>query len=868
MASLLAWADARGAGQVVLPDTGFVVPFTDTLTAGNLPDTVIVDTLQPGRSDNALDHKVDYDARDSVLFDFNRQKVYLYGDAVIVYDIITLKAAYIEIDFEKNEVYATGMPDSTGKVTGVPVFTQGDQTFKSKTIRYNYKSGKGFINNVVTEDGYGFLLGKSVKKMPDDVVNIARGSYTTCNNEDHPHFEFRYNKSKVIPKKRIVTGPAYLTIEGVPTPLLIPFGWFPNKQGQRSGIVIPTYGESKNRGFYFENGGYYVGISDMFDFQILGDIYTLGSWAVKPSFRYKKRYKYFGSANFTYAHNITGVKETPSYSKKKDFSIRWSHKQDPKARPRSNFSADVNIVSSTYNIYNPTSTQDYLSNTFRSSVAYQTSFANRYFLTLNASHDQNTLTHIVNVTLPELTFSVNRFNPFAAKNRVGKVRWYENITATYNMNARNSASSADSTFFSTTTLKNMQNGIRHSMPISSPVKLLKYFNWTNSLTLNDRMYFRSVSKAWSNDTIFQGNDTIVGYLQKDTIPGFNNIFDFSFSSSLSTKIYGLLQFGNKFPVRAIRHVLTPSVSFTFMPDFSTDFWGYYDSYVDGAGKEVVYSRYEGALYGFPSQGRTGRVGFSFANNLEMKVRSRKDTITGFKKTNLIDNFTVNFSYDFARDSLRWSPLSLSGRTRLFKNLDLSYRSEFDPYILDSTGTRNLNQTEWSVNRRLMRLKNTNWAVSLNWRLSSNDFKKKEEPPKTTQQGTEAEREEIELYPEQFIDWSIPWDLNISYSFNYNVVHRYPGYVHERNEKIVQTLGLSGNVSITQKWKVGFITGWDFESKDISYTSISIYRDLHCWEMRFNWIPTGYRQSWNFSINAKASILQDLKLNKKKDFRDF
>jgi len=856
-------------------------PVPDTIEYP-LGDTIVVDSLDGSATGDALEHQVVYNAVDSTVLDMVNNKVFLYGEAVINYDDINLQAAYIEIDFNKNEVYATSLPDSIGEPIGRPVFKQEDQTFKSEVMRYNFKSKKGFISNVITEDGSGYLHGKTVKKMGDDVVNISKGSYTTCSDESHPHFEFRYNKSKVVPKKRIVTGPAYLVVEDVPTPLMIPFGWFPNKQGQRSGIILPTYGESKDRGFYFEGMGYYQYINDYLDFKITGDIYTLGSWAVKPSMRYKKKYKYTGSANFTYAINVTGVKDAPDYSRKRDFSIRWNHRQDAKARPRSTFSADVNIVSSTLNRYNPTTTQDYLSNTFRSSIAYQTNFGGKYFLTINAAHDQNTLTKIVNVTLPELTFSVNRFNPINSKKRIGPAKWYNNISMNYNLNSKNTVTAPDSVILTSEALNLMKNGIKHSMPINSPIKLLKFINWTNSINLNDRMYFESYRKYWSNDTIFEDSDTIVGYIVKDTLKGFNNIFDYSFSSSLSTKIYGMIQFGKNFPVNAIRHVFTPTVSFSYRPDFSTDFWNYYDSYIDQDGEEVKYSKYEGALYGGPPSGKSGLISFSFANNLEMKIRSRKDSITGTKKMGLIDNFSINFSYDMAKDSLNWSPLSLSGRTRLFKNFDISYRSEFDPYILDSTGTKNLAQTEWSVNRRLLRLKQTNWSLSLNYRLNSKDFGKKDDKktpsgivemenelsgPEIKTNENEAELEDIYQNPDQYIDWSIPWDLNVSYSFNYTAVRRYEDYILDRTEKIVQTLGLSGNLSITPKWKIGFMTGWDFEANDLSYTSISIYRDLHCWEMRFNWIPKGYQQSWNFTINAKASLLQDMKLNKKKDFRD-
>lgn len=878
--SILVFLCGTLAGKIYAsasPDAPFFQSEPDTLIS-MLPDTLGVDSLGvKAHSEDALDSKVEYTSADSIEFDLVNKKVFMFGNAEINYEDINLQAAYIEISFEKNEIYAAGITDSTGKEIGLPVFKQADQEFKSHIMRYNYKTKKGMIHNVLTEDGSGFLHGETVKKMGNDEVNISKGWYTTCENEEHPHFAFRYSKSKVIPNKRIVTGPAFLVVEDVPTPLAIPFGWFPTKKGHRSGLVLPTYGESKDRGFYFEGGGYYVYINDHLDFKVLGDIFTNGSWAVRPSFRYKTRYKYSGSANFTYAINITGIKEAPDYSRKRDFKIQWTHRQDPKARPKSTFSADVNIMSSTVNRYNPSTATDYLSNTFRSSIAYQTNFAGKYFLTINAAHDQNTNTKIVNVTLPELTFSVNRFNPFVSKKKVGPNKWYHNINMNYNLNGKATVTAADSVILTPAALDLIKSGIKHSMPISSPVKLLKYFNWTNSVNLTDRMYFESYRKYWSNDTIFENGDTIVGYVVKDTLNGFNNLFDYSFSSSVSTKVYGIVQFGKNFPVQAIRHVFTPTVSFSFRPDFGSESWGYYDTYIDDEGNEIKYSKYEGMVYGAPSSGRSGLVSFTFANNLEMKIKSRKDTVTGMKKMGLIDNFTINFSYDMAKDSLNWSPLSLSGRVRLFKNFDISYNSSFDPYILDSTGTRNLHQTEWSVNHKLFRLEHTNWSLGLNWRVNSKDLGKQAdnaaaapgpgiENPEALP-GTKEEVEEVIMNPDDYIDWAIPWDLTFSYKFNYNVVHNYPDYVYERKETIVQTLGVSGNVSITPKWKIGVMTGWDFEANDLSYTSISIYRDLHCWEMRFNWIPTGYQQSWNFTINAKASLLQDMKLNKKKDFRD-
>jgi lipopolysaccharide assembly outer membrane protein LptD (OstA) len=847
--------------------------YTDTIKTG-ISYALRKDTLASRGETNAVTSKVKYGSADSIRMDLQEQKVFLYGDAKIDYEDISLEADYVEINFKDNVVFATGLPDSTGKLAGLPVFKQGDQSFKSREMRYNFKTKKGIITDVFTQDAQGYLHGKTVKRLSNEEINISHGSYTTCDLEENPHYEFRYNKSKVVPNKRIVTGPAYLVVENVPTPLFIPFGWFPAKTGQRSGIVVPTYGESTNRGFYLESGGYYWAINNYLDFQILGDVYSKGSWALKPGIRYRSRYHFDGSFNFSYAINILGVKETPNYSRTRDFSVRWSHRQDPKARPLSTFSADVNIVSQTFNKFNPVSTEDYLSNTFRSSIAYQTSFGGLVFLTLNASQDQNTNTHILTVTLPEINLSVNRFYPFRSKNKVGRLKWYDNITMNYNMNARNTVTTADSLFFKESTLKALQNGIKHTVPVSSSIKLLKFFNWTNSLNFQDRMYFQSYMQHWSPDTLITGTDTIVGYPVTDTVPGFNNVFDFSFSSGLTTKIYGIFRFGPKSPINAIRHVLTPTISFSYTPNFGSPFWGYYDSYTDGTGKEITYSKYNGAMYGSPPGQQSGRLGVNLANNLEMKVRSRKDTITGVKKIVLIDNFTISFYYDFAKDSLNWSPLILSGRTKLFKSLDITYRSEFDPYILDSTGTKNLNKFEWDVNKRLLRLDQTNWNITLTWSLRSTDVgknKNKPQVPNTPAQlskGTEAEIEEIKRNPSEFIDWKIPWDVSLNYSFNYTAVRRYPDYQLQRDETIVQSLGLNGNVSITPKWKVGFVTGWDFVNNELTYTSLSIYRDLHCWEMRFNWVPMGFRKSWNFSINAKASLLQDLKLTKKKDFRDY
>jgi len=866
--------------EIIVPDT---LGLNDSaMVSGEIMDPDSIGDGEdegPKVSPNALKYRVEFASQDSLHFDMKDQKVFMYQEANIKYDDINLKANYVEMDFSKTEVYASGVPDSTGADKGQPIFLQGDSEFRSKTMRYNYETKKGLIRNVMTQDGEGTIRGDVVKKMPNNETNISGGSYSTCPSCENRDYEFRYFKSKVIPDKRIVTGPAYLVIEDVPTPLFLPFGFFPIKKGQHSGIILPTWGESASRGFYFENGGYYWAINDYIDFKIVGDIYTLGSWAVKPSTRYKKKYKYSGSFDFTYAINITGEKGTPDYVKDRDYQIRWRHQQDAKARPNSKFTANVNVRSRKSNYYNPTTAQDYLSNTFQSSIAYQTSFAGKYHLTLNGSHSQSTQTGLMTLTLPEVSFNVNRMYPFRKKNRTGKARWYEEISINYTANLKNTVTIEDSLLFEPETWDQVQNGLKHSIPISSSIKLLKYLTWTNAISITDRMYIRTIEKNWVDDTLFSGNDTIVGYVKKDTIDGFKNAIDGSFSSSISTRIYGMFQFGKNFPVNAIRHVMTPSVSFTFTPDFGDPSWGYYKSYYDPSlARDVDYSIFEDGIYGSPPGHKSGRVNFSLSNNLEMKVRSRKDTITGTKKVKLIDNFAISTSYDLAKDSLNWSRLRMSGRSTIFKGFDIRYSGVWDPYILDSTGSHNLNQTEWSVNRRLLRLDQTSWNFSANLRLNPEFFKKKDGKSKSREDELKEMAEDNNLSDEfesiynnydDYIDWDIKWNLNITYNFAYTTTYNYYNQVNrEKNEKLVQTLGISGDFNVTPKWKLGFRTGWDFEAAELSYTSINIYRDLHCFEMRFNWIPIGGRQSWNFALNIKASMLQDLKLQRKKDFRDF
>ncbi|GMT45040.1 MAG: hypothetical protein IEMM0006_0872 [bacterium] len=875
-------ADASGLSAASAYET--FLPLADTLQKAD--STSRVDSVKPAPPMN-LEFDLVRHAEDSIVQDLANRKVYLYGKAEVTYGNIDLKAAFIRVDFNNNTVFARGVKDSTGKIVGKPVFKQGNESFKTSDITYNFVSKKGIIHDVRTKQGQGFLHSSIVKRMPDNSINVKNGYFTTCASQP-PDYEFKFGKARVIPQKLIITGPVYMEIEGVPVPLVLPFGIFPNNPKRQSGFIVPTYGESVNRGFYLEGGGFFWAASDHFTLKVTGDIYTGGSWKVAPVLTYRKRYKYSGSVALAVAQNIINTKGDPDYSKTSDFRIRWTYNQDPKARPNSTFSANVNILTSNFVKYNTVNVNTYLSNDFQSSIAYQTNWAGKYFLTMSASQRQNTKTHIINVTLPELTFTVNRFYPFRKKNGISKSA-FDGLSISYTMKAQNTINTTDSMLFKPVTFsRDMENGIEHIIPVNLPLKVFKYLTLSTSVNFTDRMYFKSLRKYWVDTSATSG------YVAIDTIPGFNNLFDFSVSTSLSTKIYGMLRFKKGF-LRAVRHVMTPSVGFAYVPDFGNEKWGYTGRYFNRLGNPITYSKYEGFIYGAPGTQKVGNINFSLANSLEIKVRSRKDTVTGLKKIPLIQNFSISGNYNFTRDSLRMSNLFLSGRTTLWKGLTVQYSSILYPYAVDSSGNE-INKTEWQVNHRLFRMDNSSWNVGFSFKLSDKDFKKgkkkneKKPEEKKIPAGTpESEANDILNHPENYVNWGVSWSLSLSYHFTYTNAKDYMNQLwvspntllqtfNERLEprnvtgwtsrrKLIQTLGFSGQVNITPNWKFTFRSGWDFTNKQLSYTSVNLYRNLHCWEMRFSWIPIGPRKSWNFTINVKASILKDLKLTKKKDFRD-
>lgn len=816
------------------------------------------DSANNSSSKDFLETKV-IRSSDSSTLNMRRQKAYLYGNANVSYGNINLTSAYMEIDFQKRTVYATGLIDSSGKEYGKPVFKEGETTFSAEKIIYNFETKQGLVYNVITQEGEGYLHGTTVKKLENDAMFIKDGWFTTCNNPEHPHFAFKFGKAKVIPDDKIVTGPVYLMIEDIPTPLALPFGWFPNMSKRRSGIVIPSINQKTGIGFGLESGGYYWYINDNLDLKLTGDIFTRGSWALQGASRYAKRYSYNGNVQLSYAKNIKGDEGTSSYYNESNYRIFWQHQQDVKARPNSSFSANVNIQSSNYQKFNSVTTTDYLTTSYSSSVSYSTKLSSKLNLSANLGYTQNTSTKTITLSLPKISLSSTQIYPFRRKTVVGSLKWYENIYISYTMNTENKITSTDSTIFSEPIYPKMKYGMKHTIPIKSSVKLFKFLNWNNAITYNEYWYGKSIQKSWMDDPSSP-------YLQTDTLNNFFATRDFNLSSDFSTTLYGMFAF-KVGPLKAIRHVLKPTVGFSYHPDFGTPFWGNYKTYIDANGEEMRYNIYEGAIYGGPSDGKSGKVNFALNNNLEIKVRNRADTITGTKKIKLINSFTIATSYDIAKDSLKWSKLYLSGNSTVINGLQLSYSANFDPYILDSSGTKNLNKTEWEVNKRLFRFNDATWNVGLTYTLNPETFKSKKKTNAVVQKPIRTPNI-YEFYdPELFIDWNVKWSVSFNYSLSYTKQLYYNNYIYSKDKKVIQTLGFSGNTSITPKWKVTFSSGYDFQSKKFTYTTIGLYRDLHCWEMSFNWTPFGFNSQWNFSIKIKANMLKDFELKKKKDASD-
>ena len=822
------------------PDSGliFIEEMTVQTTDSTMEQGVVV---QPVKKGTELTSEIKYHARDSIRFSVEEKKVFLYGEAQINYGDIELKAAYIIIDQNTKEVYAEGVTDSTGKTIGTPQFKSGDQDFAAKRMRYNFNTKKGKIIEVVTKQGEGNLRGEQVKKSADESYYIKDGGYTTCD-ADEPHYMIKARKLKVIPNDKIVSGPAFLMFEGVYTPLVVPFGWFPTKQGRKSGIIFPEYGESPSQGFFFRNFGYYLNLGDKIDLALTGDIYTRGSYGVRLTSNYNKRYRFNGRVELSHNSLRNSRKEFPDYSVQNNFFVKWRHTQDPKARPSTSFTSDVNFGTAT-NFSNglTTSAQDYLTNTFTSSISFAKRWIGKPFsLNVNLNHSQNTQTNVVNVTLPQIAFNVQRIYPFKRRNQIGRQRWYEKIGVSYSLRTENRVTTTDSTFLSLSTLSKMRNGVIQTIPISTSFKAFKYFTVSPSVTYNERWFFQSLEKRWSNEN---------QALEVDTTYGFYSNRDVNASVNMNTTLYGLVQF-KKGPIRGIRHVFNPNVGFTYRPKLASDEVGYYGN----NGLFGRYNRDDLSIYGKAPTTSTGAINYGFGNTLEMKVRSKKDTITGFKKIKILEALNVGGNYNLFADSMNLSDFNISGRTRILERLGVNFNMNLSPYAQDTNGLR-INR--WLVNEtgKLTRITTASVALTLNLNGQSR------QTDYSSTAGTDAELAEINANKGAYIDFNIPWRLDISYNLAIN-------NTAGATNRLTQTLQFSGDVSITPKWKIGINSGYDFVNNDFSYTSMSIYRDLHCWEFSMTWVPFGAQQMWSFDLKIKSSILQDLKLSRRKNAFDF
>ena len=840
-------------------------------------DSLAVDTT---KKKEPLDAPVIYEASDSIVFTKDGY-AHLYGEGKVNYQNIELTSAVITMNMDSSTVFAKGVADTTGVETGTPIFKDGETPYESKIMRYNFKTKKGFINNIVTQQGEGYVTSEEGKKGADDEIYMRHGKYTTCDNHEHPHFYLRLSMAKVRPKKNVVFGPAQLVVEDVPLPIAVPFGFFPFNSSYSSGFIMPTYGDEMNRGFYLRDGGYYFAISDQMDLKVLGEIFTKGSWGLSAASNYNKRYKFSGSFNASYLVTKTGEKNMPDYSVSKDFRIQWSHRQDAKANPNSSFSASVNFATSSYDrsslssLYNP---QQYSQNTKASSVSYSRNFPE---IGLNISSTfnitQNTRDSSLSMTLPDVNISLNRIYPFKRKKSVGDERWYEKISLQYTGSITNSISTEDNLLFKTP-LTQWENGMQHKIPVSATFNLFKYINIVPSFNYTERWYLRKVKQS------YDPSPASTDHVKRDTINGFNRLYDYNLSLQMNTKLYGMYKpLFMKSKELQIRHVFTPTVSYTYTPDFGKSRYGYYDTYTytdeDGEVRTVEYSPYEGAVYGYPGKNMSQNISFSVDNNIEMKMKSDKDT-TGYKKISLIDQLGASLSYDVANK--RWSDLSMNLRLKLTKSYTFNMNASFATYAYEFDENGNVvvgDRTEWSYGR-FGRFQG--YSGSFSYTLNNDTFKKlfgkKEEDEKNKDNKGKEENEDEETDEETeeqnnnsnmrktekasvdsdgYLAFKFPWSVSLSYSYSIredrskdiNIkTMRYP-------YSLTHSLNVSGNFKIGSRWNMTYSTGYDFTSKEMSMTTLNITRDLHCFNMSCG-LVFGPFTSYNFSIRANSSMLTD------------
>ena len=844
-------------------------------------DTIVLDTVS-GKKRQPLDAPVVYEANDSIVFT-EGGLAHLYGESKVNYEKIELTSEVITMNMDSSTVFARGIIDSTGVETGLPIFKDGDTPYESKEMRYNFKSKKGFINSIVTQQGEGYVVSDEAKKGANDEIYMRSGKYTTCDHE-HPHFYLKLSMAKVRPKKNAVFGPAHLVVEDVPLPIAIPFGFFPFNSSYSSGFIMPTFGDETNRGFYLRDGGYYFAISDHVDLKVLGEIFTKGSWGLSTQSNYAKRYKYSGSFNASYLVTKTGEKNMPDYMVTKDFRLAWSHRQDAKASPNSTFSANVNFATSSYDrrslssLYNPA---QFSNNTKASSVSYSRTFPS-IGLNLSSTFNvtQNTRDSSISVTLPDLNISLNRIYPFKRKKSAGEERWYEKISFQYTGRLTNSISTKDNLIMKQG-LSKWNNGMQHNIPVSATFTLFKYFNVVPSFSYTERWYTRKVMQSYDPNE--------VGNVRRDTISGFNRVYNYNMSLQVNTKLYGFYKpwkmFGDK--VQMIRHVFTPSVSFSYAPDFGNSRYGYYDTYTytdeNGEVRTVEYSPYQGMAFGVPGKGMQKSFNFAIDNNVEMKIKSDKDT-TGVKKISLIDQLSANISYNAAAQTRPWSDLSMNLRLKLSKSYTFNMNASFATYAYQYDERGNIvvgDRTEWSYGR-FGRFQG--YSGSFSYTFNNDTWKKwfgSKEDEGTSKDGesdefdddylTEEEQEELRRKQSQprkkekasldddgYMAFKMPWSLSLSYSYSIREdkdkdkfnrkTMRYP-------YALTHSLNASGNVKLGSRWNINYSSGYDFTQKKMSMTTVNISRDLHCFTMSCG-LVFGPFTSYNFSIRALSNMLTD------------
>ena len=829
-----------------------------------------------------LEAPVIYQSTDSMVW-YKNGNAYLYGSGQVNYQRIELQASEITIDLETSTVYAQGTADSLGVVEGRPVFADGDTPYESETMSYNFKSRKGFINNVTTQQGEGYMTSNTVKKGADNEFYIRKGRYTTCEDHEHPHFYLSLSTAKMRPNQDVVFGPAQLVVADVPLPLAIPFGFFPFSSEYSSGFIMPSYGDELERGFYLRDGGYYFAFSDYVDLKLTGEIFTKGSWGLAAASTYRKRYKYSGNVNLSYLVTKTGEKNMPDYSASKNFKVIWNHRQDAKANPNQNFSASVNYATTNYersnltSMYNPALNSQSIRT---SSVSYSRSFPDQK-LNLSSSFNisQNMRDSTLSLTLPSLNISVSRIYPFKKKKAMGEEKWYEKISFTYTGAISNSITAKEDEIFQKNILTDWRNGVKHSIPVSATFTAFKYINVTPSFNYTERWYSYKIDRSWDEERMRE---------RQDTVYGFNRVYNYNLAVSANTKLYGFYKpiraiFGDK--VQMIRHVLTPSVSYSLTPDFGDSKYGYYKSYTytdsQGEVRTVDYSPYAGSLYGVPGKGRSGSINIDVSNNVEMKVKTDRDT-TGVRKISLIDELGGSISYNMAAKTKPWSNLSTRIRLKLTKNYTFSLNSVWATYAYEFNEAGRVivgDRTEWSYGRfgRFQGM-SQNFSYTFNngtWKKWQEKIDKLFNPGEKDEEGEQeddsqnasnknasarGERgsgDELVLDEDGYMPFNIPWSFSVSYGVSMR--ENTSAKINERTMrypyKLTQNMNFSGNIKISNKWNMNFSSGWDFDDKRLTTTTMNISRDLHCFNMSCGVVLSPYT-SYNFSIRANSAMLAD------------